>query len=168
MLPSIVCHPYKFSWSHIQPTAYTLHVPMLPSIVCHPYKLSWSHLQPATYIMYVIPFPFSMPLMQFTQHFHQEYLCLVYLGTRCFSCYFCPQCLTSTAALKDVTGFFKSIFIGYWRCPWCNGYRHGKCTRQHEFISWTRLVAFHIALIPLGKVWIQLFSLQLWVNSRTD
>ena len=27
------------------------------------------------------------------------------------------------------------------------------------------LVAFHIALIPLGKVWIQLFSLQLWVNS---
>ena len=27
---------------------------------------------------------------------------------------------------------------------------------------------FHIALIPLGKVWIQSFSLQLWVNSRTD
>ena len=32
----------------------------------------------------------------------------------------------------------------------------------------TILIAFHIALIPLGKVWIQLFSLQLWVNSRTD
>ena len=30
------------------------------------------------------------------------------------------------------------------------------------------LIAFHIALIPLGKVWIQLFSLQLWVNSRVD
>ena len=30
------------------------------------------------------------------------------------------------------------------------------------------LFAFHIALIPLGKVWIQLFSLQLWVNSRVD
>ena len=29
-------------------------------------------------------------------------------------------------------------------------------------------MAFHIALIPLGKVWIQLFSLQLWVNSRAD
>ena len=28
------------------------------------------------------------------------------------------------------------------------------------------LIAFHIALIPLGKVWVQLFSLQLWVNSR--
>ena len=27
---------------------------------------------------------------------------------------------------------------------------------------------FHIALIPLGKVWIQLFFLQLWVNSRAD
>ena len=30
------------------------------------------------------------------------------------------------------------------------------------------LNAFHIALIPLGNVWIQLFSLQLWVNSRAD
>ena len=30
------------------------------------------------------------------------------------------------------------------------------------------LIAFHIALIPLGKVWIQSFSLQLWVKSRTD
>ena len=37
-----------------------------------------------------------------------------------------------------------------------------------EFKSWTRLIAFHIALIPLGKVRIQLFSLQLWVNSRAD
>ena len=27
---------------------------------------------------------------------------------------------------------------------------------------------FHIALIHLGKVWIQLISLQLWVNSRED
>ena len=29
-------------------------------------------------------------------------------------------------------------------------------------------IAFHIALIPLGKVWIQLFSLQLWLNSWID
>ena len=55
-----------------------------------------------------------------------------------------------------------------WRCPWCNGYRRRKWTRRHEFKSWMRLIAFHIALIPLGKVWIQLFSLQLWINSRTD
>ena len=34
--------------------------------------------------------------------------------------------------------------------------------------GWPRLIAFHMTLIPLGKVWIQLFSLQLWVNSRTD
>ena len=34
------------------------------------------------------------------------------------------------------------------RCPWYNGYRCKKWTRQHEFKSWTRLIAFHIALIP--------------------
>ena len=55
-----------------------------------------------------------------------------------------------------------------WRCPWCNCYHRRKWIRRHEFKSWTRLIAFHIALIPLGKVWIQLFSLQLWVNSKTD
>ena len=59
-------------------------------------------------------------------------------------------------------------FFLFFRCPWCNGYRHRKWTRRHEFKSWTKLIAFHIALIPLGKVWIQLFSLQLWVNSRAD
>ena len=64
----------------------------------------------------------------------------------------------------------KSIImtIAFSRCPWHNGYRHRKWTRRHKFKSWMRLIAFHIALIPLGKVWIQLFSLQLWVNSRTD
>ena len=54
------------------------------------------------------------------------------------------------------------------RCPWCNGYRRRKWTRRLEFKSWMRLIAFHIALIPLGKAWIQLFSFPLWVNSRTD
>ena len=37
--------------------------------------------------------------------------------------------------------------------------------QQPKFKSQTRLFAFHIALLPLGKVWIQLFSLQLWINS---
>ena len=60
------------------------------------------------------------------------------------------------------------IWLFAWRCPWCNGYRRRNWTWRHEFKSWTRLIAFHIALIPLGKVWIQLFSLQLWVNSRAD
>ena len=54
------------------------------------------------------------------------------------------------------------------RCLWYNGYSRRKWTRRHEFKSWTRLTAFHIVLILLGKVWIQLFTLQLWVNSRAD
>ena len=61
---------------------------------------------------------------------------------------------------------YHYVIIG--RCPWCNSYRPRIWTRRYEFNSWTRLIAFHIALISLGKVWIQLFSLQLWVNSRTD
>ena len=54
------------------------------------------------------------------------------------------------------------------RCPWCNGYRHRIWTRRSEFNSWTRLIAFSHSTNTLGKVWIQLFSLQLWVNSRAD
>ena len=65
----------------------------------------------------------------------------------------------------EVSGHIAAVL---WRYPWCNGYCRRKWTRQHEFKSWTRLIAFHIAQIPLGKVWIQLFSLQLWVNSWTD
>ena len=42
----------------------------------------------------------------------------------------------------------------FWGSSWCNGYRRRKWTQRHEFKSWTRLIAFHIALIPLGKVWI--------------
>ena len=37
-----------------------------------------------------------------------------------------------------------------------------------KYLTRTRLIAFHIALMPLGKVCIQLFSLQPWVNSRAD
>ena len=55
-----------------------------------------------------------------------------------------------------------------WRCLWCNGYRRLKWTWQAEFKPWTRLLEFHILLIFLQKVWIQLFSFQLWVNSRVD
>ena len=43
-------------------------------------------------------------------------------------------------------------------CLWCNGYHRRKWTRRHESKSWTRLIAFHIALILLGKVWIQLWK----------
>ena len=47
------------------------------------------------------------------------------------------------------------------KSSWCNGYRRRKWTQRHEFKSWPRLIAFLIALMPLGKVWIQLFYLQL-------
>ena len=45
---------------------------------------------------------------------------------------------------------------------WSNSYCCRKWTRQPEFKSWVSL--FHIALIPLWKVWIQWFSLQLWIK----
>ena len=63
---------------------------------------------------------------------------------------------------------YNFIKILLWRCPWCSSYRRRKWTQRLEFKSWTRLITFHIALISLGKVWIQLFSLQLWVNSWVD
>ena len=83
-------------------------------------------------------------------------------------------CLSSLGFLTvgvesiSILSLFLVSIRGFGRCPWCNGYRRWKWTRWHEFKSRTRLIAFHIALIPLGKVWIQLFSLQLWVNSRAD
>ena len=91
--------------------------------------------------------------------------------------YFCSDsfvgCLFWQWLVLLLHGLTHSVFWCYHyfttrRCPWCTGYRRRKWTWWHEFKSWTRLIAFHIALIPLGKVWIQLFSLQLWVNSRAD
>ena len=40
-------------------------------------------------------------------------------------------------------------------CKWCT-----KWTWLHQFKIWTRLLAFHIALIHLGKAWIQIFTFQ--------
>ena len=37
-------------------------------------------------------------------------------------------------------------------CPWCNRYRRRKWTRRHKLKSYTRLIAFYIALIPFAKV----------------
>ena len=75
---------------------------------------------------------------------------------------FRPSCMNRASVFEWHKRFKK------WRCPWCNGYRRRMWTRRYEFKSWTRLIASHIALIPLRKVWIQIFSLQLWVNSRAD
>ena len=76
--------------------------------------------------------------------------------------------LWSFIVIKQFLVLYFSTLSSIPRCPWCSRYRRRNWTWRHEFKSWTRLIAFHIALIPLGKVWIQLFSLQLWVNSRTD
>ena len=51
---------------------------------------------------------------------------------------------------------------------WCNVYHCKKWIWWHEFKSWMILFAFHIVPIPAGKVWIQLFFLLLWPNSRAD
>ena len=44
------------------------------------------------------------------------------------------------------------IYIYIWRSLRCNGYQHRKWTQQHKFKSQTRLIVFHITLIPMGKV----------------
>ena len=43
----------------------------------------------------------------------------------------------------------RNTIVTPWRCPRCNCYRRRKWTRRPEFKSWTRLIAFHIALILL-------------------
>ena len=56
------------------------------------------------------------------------------------------------------------IYKHKWRHLLCNSYPRRKWTRRHEFKPWTWLFVFHIVLIPLRKVWIQLFYLQLWIK----
>ena len=73
---------------------------------------------------------------------------------------------------EEVVGMGIQFWRGLlhlWRHSWHNGCCCCKKWSQGpEFKSWTRMFPFHIALTPLGKVWIQLFSSQLWVNSRED
>ena len=88
-------------------------------------------------------------------------LCLKYLIEADYK-YICRQYISlkdSSDYVEEVNVTLKRCFraflvhnINFDRCPWCNGYRRTKWTRRHEFKSWTRLNAFHIALIPLGKV----------------
>ena len=62
---------------------------------------------------------------------------------------------------RVILSIHKLWYFDIWRCLWCNGYCRRKWTQWHEFKPWMRLIAFHISLIPLGKVWTQLFSHQL-------
>ena len=50
--------------------------------------------------------------------------------------------LNNTIWLLNLFKQNGKIYIFIRRCPWCNGYHHRKWTRQHEFKSWTRLIAF--------------------------
>ena len=49
-----------------------------------------------------------------------------------------------------------------------NGHYCRKWNGQFEFKSWTRPFVFHIVLISLGKVCIQVFSIRLYINSKAD
>ena len=109
-----------------------------------------------------IPSRNSKVYLYFLSVFH-----LIALYTN-FSVIHLPPTWHPSLNLQLLKGSLKTYLSTGWRCTWSNGYRRRNCTRRHEFKTRTRLIAFHITLIPLGKVWIQLFSLQLWVNSRTD
>ena len=67
--------------------------------------------------------------------------------------------------VKRFSEYYTKLQPFHWSCSWCNGYRRRKWTRWHEFKSWPKLITFHIALIPLGKVWIQLLK---WRNSEKE
>ena len=44
----------------------------------------------------------------------------------------------------------------------------GNGQEKNELKFWMRLFAFTIVLIPMGKLWMRLFSLQLWITDRAD
>ena len=45
---------------------------------------------------------------------------------------------------------------------------HGYVTQRLVFKSYNRLFTFHIALILWGRIWIQLFFFQIWVNRKEN
>ena len=85
-----------------------------------------------------------------------------------FKTHFSNYILSHPTCVEELVYIYIYIYIYCGGTRGVMGYRRRKWRWRHEFKSWTRLIAFHIALIPLEKVWIQFFSLQLWVNSRAD
>ena len=55
----------------------------------------------------------------------------------------------------------NALFISIVNCSYFEYCRRRKWTQQPEFKSLRRLFVFYVALIPTGKVCLQLFSLQL-------
>ena len=77
---------------------------------------------------------------------------------------------TCKVLISTQISFFNKVFEGsrgVRTSSWCNGCRRKKLNQLSEFKSWTKLFAFPIQLIALGKAWIQLFSHLLFVNSKT-
>ena len=70
---------------------------------------------------------------------------------------------TPTASLQR--GYFFSESPDMTLTIWCCSF--GECGVPPYSYS-SRAITFTFGQIPLGKVWTPLFSLQLWVNSRTD
>ena len=70
--------------------------------------------------------------------------------------------------LMHIKGIFLNTRFSEGALRWHNGYHYRKWKWQRKFKAWTGLFAFDIALSPLGKEYIQLFSPQLSVNSRVD
>ena len=109
---------------------------------------------------------FRFPFLSHVQVFSWE-ISLVCRLKYSYNC-FCFLVIFVFLMIVWTVWFLRAVISLPGRSPWCNGYRCRKWTRRHEFKPWARLIVFHIALIPLGKAWIQLSSLQLWVNSRAD
>ena len=114
--------PRKFSWSHLFQLLPTQCTWTRLLLACHPHKL---HSVSA-----------------------ENTSVLFNIGTRCTSCYFFNQGLSSATALTDVKGIFKMS--------------KGSNTRQVSLNS-SQALTFTFELIPLGKLWTPL-SPQLWVK----
>ena len=61
---------------------------------------------------------------------------------------FVPEPISWMSCISDSYICLWTFYKHYTRCPWCNSYRRRTWTLWHEFKSWTRPIAFHIALIP--------------------
>ena len=72
--------------------------------------------------------------------------------------------------LKLAEKAFEQAYVCMYVCSnLChNDYCHRKWTPWPEFKSGMRLFEFCIALKPMENVWIKLFSMRLWVNSRAN
>ena len=81
-----------------------------------------------------------------------------------------PQSLINNPQLLIKPNRIFKMYKGFGICGGTRGVMVIVVVNGHGDMSSNpgRDIVFYIALIPLGKVWIKLFSLQLWANSRAD